>query len=108
MPRSVCGEQQVKELPSVSLPSSLFSKFQLIWLEEEEPNNSAIELGASLKAKMDSAIVELLIDNIISAVATEASLLTGVRDAIEDIQHELTRMRSILIYHYYAIKKKTI
>ena len=50
-----------------------------------------------MKAKMDSAIVELLIDNIISTVATEASLLTGVRDAIEDIQHELTRMRSFLI-----------
>ncbi|XP_050254183.1 disease resistance protein RPM1-like [Quercus robur] len=46
---------------------------------------------------MDSAIVQHLIDNILSAVATEASLLTGVRDAIEDVQHELTRMRSFLI-----------
>lgn len=66
-------------------------------MEEGDPNNSAIELGASLKAKMDSAIVQHLIDNILSAVATEASLLTGVRDAIEDVQHELTRMRSFLI-----------
>nr|POF12357.1 disease resistance protein rpm1 [Quercus suber] len=65
--------------------------------KEGEPNNSAIELGASLKAKMDSAIVQHLIDNILSAVATEASLLTGVRDAIEDVQHELTRMRSFLM-----------
>ncbi|KAK7836388.1 disease resistance protein rpm1 [Quercus suber] len=46
---------------------------------------------------MDSAIVQHLIDNILSAVATEASLLTGVRDAIEDVQHELTRMRSFLM-----------
>ena len=66
-------------------------------MEEGEPKNSAIKLGASLKAKMDSAIVQHLIDNILSAVATEASLLTGVRDAIEDVQHELTRMRSFLI-----------
>ena len=66
-------------------------------MEEGEHNNSAIELGASLKAKMDSAIVPHLIDNILSAVANEALLLTGVRDAIEDVQHELTRMRSFLI-----------
>ncbi|XP_050254175.1 disease resistance protein RPM1-like [Quercus robur] len=46
---------------------------------------------------MDSAIVELLIDNIISALATKASLLWGVRDAIADIKHELTSMRSLLI-----------
>lgn len=66
-------------------------------MEEGEPNNSATELGASLKAKMDSAIVELLLDNIISALATKASLLWGVRDAIADIKHELTSMRSLLI-----------
>ncbi|XP_050254161.1 disease resistance protein RPM1-like isoform X1 [Quercus robur] len=46
---------------------------------------------------MESAIVELLIDNIISALATKASLLWGVRDAIADIKHELTSMRSLLI-----------
>ncbi|KAL4605103.1 hypothetical protein ACB092_09G004400 [Castanea dentata] len=46
---------------------------------------------------MESAIVELLIDNITSALATEASLLWGVRDAIEDIKLELTSMRSLLI-----------
>ena len=46
---------------------------------------------------MDSAIVELLLDNIISALATKASLLWGVRDAIADIKHELTSMRSFFI-----------
>ncbi|KAM4078024.1 hypothetical protein ACB094_09G004400 [Castanea mollissima] len=46
---------------------------------------------------MESAIVELLIDNITSALATEASLLWGVRDAIGDIKLELTSMRSLLI-----------
>ena len=50
-----------------------------------------------MKAKMNSAIVELLIDNIISALATKASLLWAVRDAIADIKHELTSMRSLLI-----------
>ncbi|KAK9995133.1 hypothetical protein SO802_024836 [Lithocarpus litseifolius] len=46
---------------------------------------------------MDSAVVEHLIDNVLSVVATEASLLWGVRDAIGDIKHELTSMRSLLI-----------
>ncbi|KAF3950522.1 hypothetical protein CMV_023738 [Castanea mollissima] len=46
---------------------------------------------------MISAIVELLIHNIKSALATEASLLWGVRDAIEDIELELTNMWSFLI-----------
>ncbi|XP_075638105.1 disease resistance protein RPM1-like isoform X2 [Castanea sativa] len=45
---------------------------------------------------MESAIAELLIDNIISTLATEASLLWGVRDAIEDIDRELTSMQSFL------------
>ncbi|KAM3736756.1 hypothetical protein ACB098_09G004400 [Castanea mollissima] len=45
---------------------------------------------------MESAIAELLIDNIISTLATEASLLWGVRDAIEDIKRELTSMQSFL------------
>ncbi|KAM3705267.1 hypothetical protein ACJW30_03G070300 [Castanea mollissima] len=46
---------------------------------------------------MKSAIVELLIDNIVSALATKASLLWGVRDAIKDIKYELTSMQSFFI-----------
>ncbi|KAM3681569.1 hypothetical protein ACJW31_12G006800 [Castanea mollissima] len=46
---------------------------------------------------MDQAVVELLIDNVISILANEASLLWGTRDAIEDIKEELERMRSFLV-----------
>ncbi|KAM4068380.1 hypothetical protein ACB094_12G006600 [Castanea mollissima] len=46
---------------------------------------------------MDQAVVELLIDNIISILANEASLLWGTRDAIEDIKEELKSMRSFLV-----------
>jgi disease resistance protein RPM1 len=66
-------------------------------LEEGELENSVTELEGSLKAKMDSAIVEHLIDNILSVLATEASLLWGVRDAIDDIKDELKSMRSFLV-----------
>ena len=41
--------------------------------------------------------MELLIDNIISILANEASLLWGTRDAIEDIKEELKSMRSFLL-----------
>ena len=43
----------------------------------------------NLKAKMDSAVVKYLINNILSVLATEASLLWGVRDAIGDVKDEL-------------------
>uniref|UniRef100_A0A2N9GZF1 Disease resistance protein RPM1-like n=1 Tax=Fagus sylvatica TaxID=28930 RepID=A0A2N9GZF1_FAGSY len=46
---------------------------------------------------MDSAIVEHLIDYSLSVLATEASLLWGVRDAIDDIKDELKSMRSFLV-----------
>ena len=45
---------------------------------------------------MDSAIVEHVIDYSISVLATEASLLCGVSDAIDDIKDELKSMRSFL------------
>ena len=38
---------------------------------------------------MESAIVDHLIDNILSVLATEASLLCGVHDAVDDIKNEL-------------------
>ncbi|XP_050251605.1 disease resistance protein RPM1-like isoform X2 [Quercus robur] len=46
---------------------------------------------------MDQAVVELLTENIISILSNEASLLWGVRDAIEDIKDELISMRSFLV-----------
>ncbi|XP_050254177.1 disease resistance protein RPM1-like [Quercus robur] len=46
---------------------------------------------------MDQAVVELLIDNIISILSNEASLLWGARDAIEDIKDELISMRSFVV-----------
>ncbi|KAM4068376.1 hypothetical protein ACB094_12G006300 [Castanea mollissima] len=45
---------------------------------------------------MDQAVVGLLTENIISILSNEASLLRGVRDAIEDIKDELISMRSFL------------
>ena len=50
-----------------------------------------------MKLKMDQAVVELLIENIISILSNEASLLWGARDAIEDIKDELISMRSFLV-----------
>uniref|UniRef100_A0A7N2MI57 Uncharacterized protein n=1 Tax=Quercus lobata TaxID=97700 RepID=A0A7N2MI57_QUELO len=46
---------------------------------------------------MDQAVVELLIENIISVLSNDASLLWGARDAIEDIKDELISMRSFLV-----------
>ncbi|KAK4570721.1 hypothetical protein RGQ29_029533 [Quercus rubra] len=46
---------------------------------------------------MDQAVVELLIENIISVLSNEASLLWGARDAIEDIKDELISMQSLLV-----------
>ena len=51
----------------------------------------------SLKAKMDSAEVKYLINNILSVLSTEASLLWGVRDAIGDVKDELISMQSFLV-----------
>ena len=51
----------------------------------------------SLKTKMESAIVSHLIDNIFSVLATEASLLWGVHDVVDDIKDELKSMRSFLV-----------
>ena len=50
-----------------------------------------------MKLKMDQAVVELLIGNIISILANEASFLWGTCDAIEDIKDELISMRSFLV-----------
>ena len=41
--------------------------------------------------------MELLIDNIISILANEESLLWGVRDAIDDIKDESISMQSFLV-----------
>ena len=46
---------------------------------------------------MDSAVVKYLINNILSVLATEASLLWGVHDAIGDIKDELISMQSLLV-----------
>ncbi|KAL4594281.1 hypothetical protein ACB092_12G009500 [Castanea dentata] len=46
---------------------------------------------------MDSAVVKYLINNILSMLATEASLLWGVRDAIGNIKDELISMQSFLV-----------
>ena len=46
---------------------------------------------------MDSAVDKYLINNILSVLATEASLLWAVRDAIDDIKDELISMQSILV-----------
>uniref|UniRef100_A0A2N9GRE3 Uncharacterized protein n=1 Tax=Fagus sylvatica TaxID=28930 RepID=A0A2N9GRE3_FAGSY len=46
---------------------------------------------------MESAIVSHLIDNIFSVLATEASLLWGVHDVVDDIKDELKSMRSFLV-----------
>nr|POE76245.1 hypothetical protein CFP56_47004 [Quercus suber] len=46
---------------------------------------------------MDSAVVKYLINNILSVLATEASLLWGVRDAIDDIKDESISMQSFLV-----------
>ncbi|KAM3681585.1 hypothetical protein ACJW31_12G008200 [Castanea mollissima] len=46
---------------------------------------------------MESAIADHLIDNILSVLATEASLLWGVRDAVDNIKNELKGMRSFLL-----------
>ena len=53
-----------------------------------------------MKLKMDSDVVGLLINNIISILATEASLLWGVRDAVDDIKDELISMQSFLVDAY--------
>ena len=50
-----------------------------------------------MKLKMDQAVVELLTDKIISILSTEASLLWGTHDAIEEIKDELISMRSFLV-----------
>ena len=55
------------------------------------------KLEGNLKAKMDSAVVKYLINNILSVLATEASLLWGVRDAIDDIKDESISMQSFLV-----------
>ena len=55
------------------------------------------KLEGNLKAKMDSAVVKYLINNILSVLATEASLLWGVRDAINDIKDESISMQSFLV-----------
>ena len=65
-------------------------------MEEEELENSVALLEGSFKAKMESAIVDHLVDNSLSVLATEASLLWGVRDAVNDIKKELESMRSLL------------
>ena len=46
---------------------------------------------------MESAIVDHLVDNILSVLATEASLLCGVRDAIDNTKDELKSMQSFLV-----------
>ena len=46
---------------------------------------------------MDSAIVNHLINNIISVLETEASILWGVHDTVDDIKNELKSMRSFLV-----------
>ena len=55
------------------------------------------KLEGNLKAKMDSAVVKYLINNILSVLATEASLLWGVHDAIGDVKDELISMQSFLV-----------
>ena len=55
------------------------------------------KLEGNLKAKMDSAVVKYLINNILSVLATEASLLWGVLDAINDIKDESISMQSFLV-----------
>ena len=50
-----------------------------------------------MKLKMDQAVVELLIEDIISVLSNDASLLWGAHDAIEDIKDELISMRSFLV-----------
>ena len=56
-----------------------------------------MKLEGNLKAKMDSAVVKYLINIILSMLATEASLLWGVRNAIGDIKDELISMQSFLV-----------
>ncbi|KAM3681571.1 hypothetical protein ACJW31_12G007000 [Castanea mollissima] len=46
---------------------------------------------------MDQDVVKLLTDNIISILSTEAPLLWGTRDAIEDIKDELISMQLFLV-----------
>ncbi|KAL4594282.1 hypothetical protein ACB092_12G009600 [Castanea dentata] len=46
---------------------------------------------------MDQAVVKLLTDNIISILSTEAPLLWGTRDAIEDIKDELISIQLFLV-----------
>ncbi|KAM4075709.1 hypothetical protein ACJW30_12G008000 [Castanea mollissima] len=46
---------------------------------------------------MDQNVVKLLTDNIISILSTEAPLLWGTRDAIEDIKDELISMQLFLV-----------
>ena len=55
------------------------------------------KLEGNLKAKMDSAVVKYLINNILSVLATEASLLWGILDAINDIKDESISMQSFLV-----------
>ena len=55
------------------------------------------KLEGNLKAKMDSAVIKYLISNILSVLATEVSLLWGVRDAINDIKDESISMQSFLV-----------
>ena len=46
---------------------------------------------------MDSPVVKYLINNILLVLATEASLLWGVRDAIDDIKNESISMQPFLV-----------
>uniref|UniRef100_A0A2N9H0A3 NB-ARC domain-containing protein n=1 Tax=Fagus sylvatica TaxID=28930 RepID=A0A2N9H0A3_FAGSY len=66
------------------------------WKGELEKSATKLE-GSLNEKKMESAIVEHLIDYSLSVLATEASLLWGVRDAVDSIKDELESMRSFLV-----------
>ena len=72
----------------------------MVKVEEGERKNYVSRPERTLKLKMHTAVLVLLIRNIpliLSTLSTEASLLSKVSNAIEDVKRELIIMQSVLI-----------
>ena len=72
----------------------------MVKVEEGERKNYVSRPERTLKLKMHTAVLVLLIRSIpliLSTLSTEASLLSKVSNAIEDVKRELIIMQSVLI-----------
>ena len=72
----------------------------MVKVEEGERKNCVSRPERTLKLKMHTAVLVLLIRSIpliLSTLSTEVSLLSKVSNAIEDVKRELIIMQSVLI-----------